>query len=99
MCIRDRGQTHDNQGRYWNNHTNQDEIALYQMYWHQGWLQETHPVLEEGWIVNAYGERVRVNLLWQRRAIGSVEDELRKAIRNANWSHAQRLVQGALRCA
>eukprot|EP00975_Prorocentrum_lima_P002432 535224-Prorocentrum_lima.AAC.1 len=44
------GRTHDDQGRYWNNHTNQDEIALYQMYWHQGWLQETHPVLEEGWI-------------------------------------------------
>eukprot|EP00975_Prorocentrum_lima_P069692 12927860-Prorocentrum_lima.AAC.1 len=51
------GQTYDEHKRYWNNHTNRDEIALYRSYAHQGWLQETYPALEEGWIVNAYGER------------------------------------------
>eukprot|EP00975_Prorocentrum_lima_P060650 12725229-Prorocentrum_lima.AAC.1 len=53
------GRQYDEQGRYWDNHTNQDEIDLYRAFWQQGWLQETHPQLEEGWIVNAYGERIR----------------------------------------
>eukprot|EP00975_Prorocentrum_lima_P032960 6920969-Prorocentrum_lima.AAC.1 len=88
MCIRD---------RCWDNHTNRDEIALYRTYAGRGWLQDTFPDLEEGWIVNAYGERVRVNLLWQRRAIGSIEDQLRKALSIANWTQAQRLIHEAIK--
>eukprot|EP00975_Prorocentrum_lima_P004885 1064486-Prorocentrum_lima.AAC.1 len=69
------------------------------MFWQQGWLQDTYAGLEEGWIVNAFGERVRVNLLWQRRALGSIQEEVHKALRLANWDQAKRLLHGAVRCA
>eukprot|EP00975_Prorocentrum_lima_P035813 7529909-Prorocentrum_lima.AAC.1 len=55
-----KGTTRDAQGRRWDNHTNQDEVELYRRYWGQGWLQDTCDRLEEGWIVNAFNEHVRV---------------------------------------
>eukprot|EP00975_Prorocentrum_lima_P049428 10339813-Prorocentrum_lima.AAC.1 len=56
-----------------------DEIGLWLRQLDSGWLQETYEVLSYGSINTNYKHRtVRVCLLWQRRARGTVGQRARE---------------------
>eukprot|EP00975_Prorocentrum_lima_P070095 12930029-Prorocentrum_lima.AAC.1 len=65
----------------------------------QGWLQETHEQLSYGHInTNYHQTTMRVCLLWQRRAVGTVAAELALALRIDNYARAKFIIRQTIRC-
>eukprot|EP00975_Prorocentrum_lima_P055293 11596462-Prorocentrum_lima.AAC.1 len=60
---------------------------------------EIHDQLAYGYIHTNYQKRERVCLLWQKRAAGSVADELKRAMRLEAYDRAKMIVRETLKCA
>eukprot|EP00975_Prorocentrum_lima_P004872 1061398-Prorocentrum_lima.AAC.1 len=61
-------------------------------------MQEIHGELAYGYIQTNYQTRLRVCILWQRRAQGSVADELKRAMRIQAYERAKMIVRETLKC-